>query len=55
MTRVGPSRYRSSPEDEAALLDRLFDEYYDEQLEVWMPADYPEGEQIYVGRAVWSG
>lgn len=46
----GPFSLPLGPEDEAALLDRLFDEFYDEQLESRMPADYPEGEQVYVGR-----
>jgi ketosteroid isomerase-like protein len=38
------------PDEERALLDHLFSEYYDEQVEVRMPADYPEGEQVHVGR-----
>jgi ketosteroid isomerase-like protein len=38
------------PDEERALLDHLFREYYDEQFEVRMPADYPEGEQLHVGR-----
>ena len=32
-----------SPEDEQAVLDRLFRDYYDEQFEIRMPAAYPEG------------
>ena len=47
----GPFAIPLSPEDETVLLDRLFGEYYEERLEVMMPPDYPEGEQIYVGRA----
>jgi ketosteroid isomerase-like protein len=39
-----------SPDDERAVVDRLFREYYDEQLEIRMPADYPEGEQVFRGR-----
>jgi glycosyltransferase involved in cell wall biosynthesis len=36
--------------DEHLLLGHLFREYYDEQFEVLMPPDYPEGAQVYVGR-----
>jgi ketosteroid isomerase-like protein len=46
----GPFELPLGPDAEAELLDRLFGEFYDEQLETRMPADYPEGEQIYVGR-----
>ena len=46
----GPFALPLGPEGERALLDHLFREYYDEQLEVLMPPDYPEGEQVYVGR-----
>jgi len=46
----GPFALPMGPEAERALLDHLFGEYYDEQLEVLMPPDYPEGEQVYVGR-----
>ena len=46
----GPFALPLGPDDERALLDRLFEEYYDEQLEVLMPSDYPEGEQVHVGR-----
>jgi ketosteroid isomerase-like protein len=38
------------PEAERTLLDHLFRDYYDDQVEVRMPADYPEGEQVHVGR-----
>jgi ketosteroid isomerase-like protein len=50
----GPFALPLGPDDEAELLDRLFDEFYDEQLESRMPADYPEGEQVYVGRGGMS-
>src|SRR5215211_1963965 len=40
----------ASPDDERAIVDRLFREYYDDQLEIRMPADYPEGEQVLRGR-----
>jgi ketosteroid isomerase-like protein len=50
----GPFALPLGPDEEEALLDRLFGEYYDEQLEAIMPADYPEGEQIHVGRAGMS-
>jgi ketosteroid isomerase-like protein len=46
----GPFALPLSPEEEGALIDRLFEVFYDEQLEVRMPADYPEGEQVHVGR-----
>jgi ketosteroid isomerase-like protein len=39
-----------SPEDEQAILDRLFRDYYDERFEIRMPAAYPEGEQVLRGR-----
>jgi ketosteroid isomerase-like protein len=34
-----------------ALIDRLFSDYFDDDWEYRMPADYPEGEQIFRGRA----
>jgi len=46
----GPLALPMSADDERALLDRLFGEYYDENWEVRMPADYPEGEQVLRGR-----
>jgi ketosteroid isomerase-like protein len=46
----GPFALPLAPDEERELLDHLFGEYYDEQVEVRMPADYPEGEQIHVGR-----
>lgn len=46
----GPFALPLSTDDERALLDRLFDEFYDEDLEVRMPADYPEGEQVLRSR-----
>ena len=46
----GPFALPLSAEAERALLDRMFGKYYEEQLEVRMPADYPEGEQVLVGR-----
>jgi ketosteroid isomerase-like protein len=45
----GPFALPMDPHDEELLLGHLFREYYDEQFEVRMPADYPEGEQVYVG------
>jgi ketosteroid isomerase-like protein len=50
----GPFSLPLSPEDERTLLDLLFDEYYNEQVEVLMPSDYPEGAQVYVGRTGMS-
>lgn len=46
----GPFALPMGPEEERALLDHLFREYYDEELQVLMPPDYPEGEQVHVGR-----
>lgn len=47
----GPFWLPLSPAEECALLDRLFGgDLYDEQLQVLMPPDYPEGAQVYVGR-----
>jgi ketosteroid isomerase-like protein len=46
----GPFRLGLGPDAERALLDRLFREYYDEQLEIRMPVEYPEGEQVLRGR-----
>ncbi len=46
----GPFALPLSADDERALLDRLFREYYDEGVEIRMPADYPEGEQVLRGR-----
>jgi ketosteroid isomerase-like protein len=51
----GPFALPLSPDDERALLDRLFREFYDERLEVRMPADYPEGEQVHRGREGMTG
>ena len=46
----GPFSLPLSPDEEAALLDRTFARFYDEQVEIRMPSDYPEGEQVLVGR-----
>jgi ketosteroid isomerase-like protein len=46
----GPFSLPLGPDEERLLLDRLFAEYYGEQVEVRMPADYPEGEQVLYGR-----
>jgi ketosteroid isomerase-like protein len=46
----GPFSLPLSREEEAALLDRTFGRYYDENVEIRMPSDYPEGEQVLVGR-----
>jgi len=46
----GPFALPLSADDERALLDRLFREFYDERVEIRMPADYPEGEQVLWGR-----
>jgi len=46
----GPVVLPLSLDDERAVVDRLFRDYCDEQLEIRMPADYPEGEEILRGR-----
>jgi ketosteroid isomerase-like protein len=46
----GPVVLPLSRDDERAVVDRLFRDCYDEQLEIRMPADYPEGEEILRGR-----
>jgi len=46
----GPVALPLSLADERAIVDRLFRDCYDEQLEIRMPADYPEGEEILRGR-----
>ena len=45
-----PFRLAIGPDDERAVLDRLFRDHFEEQLEIRMPADYPEGEQVLRGR-----
>ena len=46
----GPIALPLSPDEERVLLDRMFSEFYVEQVEVRMPPDYPEGEQLLYGR-----
>jgi ketosteroid isomerase-like protein len=46
----GPFRLAVNPDDERALVDRLFRNYYDENVAIRMPGDYPEGEQVLRGR-----
>jgi ketosteroid isomerase-like protein len=47
----GPFWLPLSPDEERVLLDELFGgELYDEQFEVRMPPDYPEGAQLLIGR-----
>jgi ketosteroid isomerase-like protein len=46
----GPVVLPLSLDDERAVVARLFRDCYDEQLEIRMPADYPEGEEILRGR-----
>src|SRR5215208_1145564 len=52
----GPFRLALGPDDERALLDRLFRDYYEKHLEIRMPADYPRGRAgaEAVGRE-WRG
>jgi hypothetical protein len=51
----GPFALPLGADAEEALLDRMFGEYYEEQFEVRMPPDYPEGEQVLVGRRGMAG
>jgi ketosteroid isomerase-like protein len=51
----GPFWLPLDAHEERELLDRMFDEFYDEHVETVMPSDYPEGEQVYVGRRGMSG
>jgi ketosteroid isomerase-like protein len=46
----GPFWLPMEAHEEAALLEQLFRDLYDEQIEVLMPPDYPEGAQVNVGR-----
>lgn len=46
----GPFRLALNADDERALFDRLFRDYYDENVAIRMPADYPEGELVLRGR-----
>jgi ketosteroid isomerase-like protein len=46
----GPFWLPMQAHEEGALLDWFFGEVYDEQIEIRMPHDYPEGEQVLVGR-----
>ena len=46
----GPFWLPLAAREEGALLDRFFTELYDEQIEIRMPPDYPEGAQLLVGR-----
>ena len=48
----GPFWLPLGPDEERLLLDRLFGgDLYDEQFEVRMPSDYPEGAQLLIGRS----
>jgi ketosteroid isomerase-like protein len=48
---VGPVVLPLSAGEERALIERGFRDYYDERLEIRMPSEYPEGEQVLTGRA----
>ena len=39
-----------NPDDDEAFLDRVFRDYLDERWELRLPAGYPEGEPVFVGR-----
>jgi ketosteroid isomerase-like protein len=40
----------ADPADDHAILDEAFRDYLDEEYEVRLPADYPEGEPVFTGR-----
>ena len=40
----------TSRDDDQALLARLFGDFVDEQFEIHLPPDYPEGEPVFRGR-----
>jgi ketosteroid isomerase-like protein len=61
-----PDLVRTDTAHEQAILDEAFGQYLDHEYEVRLPADYPEGEAILLGRAgmvkfvamlrdIWSG
>jgi ketosteroid isomerase-like protein len=45
-----PDLRDADPADDDAIADRAFRDYLDESVELRLPADYPEGEQILRGR-----
>jgi ketosteroid isomerase-like protein len=45
-----PDLRDTSLDDAQALLERIFGESVDEQLEIHLPPDYPEGEPVFRGR-----
>ena len=45
-----PGLRAANPDDDPALLDRMFRDYLDEAVEIYMPPEYPEGEQVLRGR-----
>jgi ketosteroid isomerase-like protein len=45
-----PGLRAASPDDDPALLDRMLRDYLDEAVEIHMPPEYPEGEQVLRGR-----
>jgi ketosteroid isomerase-like protein len=45
-----PDLRDTSLDDEQALLESIFGDYVDEQLEIRLPPDYPEGEPVFRGR-----
>ena len=45
-----PDLRDANPEDEREWIDQMFRDYLDEQFEVRLPSDYPEGEPVFQGR-----
>ncbi len=45
-----PDLANAAAADDQTILDRAFRDYLDEEYEVRLPADYPEGELVFRGR-----
>ena len=45
-----PSLGSTDPNDDSALVDRMFGDYLDEEYELRLPGGYPEGEPVFRGR-----
>ena len=45
-----PDLGESDPADDHAILDEAFRDYLDEEYEIRLPPDYPEGEPVFIGR-----
>jgi ketosteroid isomerase-like protein len=45
-----PALGDADPNEDSALLDRMFRDYLDEKFEIRLPGGYPEGEPVFRGR-----